>query len=321
VVVAPTDASIFSAQAFAFGESNQTSDAALLWRSLPDGGGNSFYDLTPTGGPTTRGWIDVIGDQLDPDLPFGTARFSTTSGGVEGGADVAIGPARLGAALAYESSHYSDNAGGRGNQNLVRGSLYGSVTLGSVGFSADLSYAHGSESNARASGLGVSSSSRGVSEVSGAFQAAAPFDVGPLRLTPMAGVLISDISAPAFAEHNGANAAFAVTGAASRGTFVSPYATLALSRSFTTASGAVVTPDAEVGYRHDALAAGLSQSLVAADGTVFAGNRIGLDRNSALVGASLTAHKGPLTVFVRYRAAFASNWRDNSINVGLRVAF
>jgi outer membrane autotransporter protein len=321
VVVAPSDASIFSAQAFAFGEANQTSDAALLSRSLPAGGGDSFYDLTPSGGPAMRGWIDVIGDQLDPELPFGTARFTSTSGGVEGGADLAIGPGRLGAALAYESSHYSDDAGGRANQDLVRGSLYGSVTLGRVGFSADLSYAHGSESTGRASGLGASTSSRGVSEIGGAFQAAAPFDAGSLRLTPMAGVLISDISAPAFAEHNGASAAFAVTGTAARGTFVSPYASLALSRSFTTASGMQVTPDAEIGYRYDALAAGLSQALIAADGTVFAGNRLGLDRNSALVGASLTAHKRPLTVFVRYRAAFSTNWRDNSVSAGLRVAF
>ncbi|HEX3915996.1 MAG TPA: hypothetical protein VHW60_01570 [Caulobacteraceae bacterium] len=56
---------------------------------------------------------------------------------------------------------------------------------------------------------------------------------------------------------------------------------------------------------------------MASDGTVFAGDRVGLDCNSALVGASLTAHKGPLTVFVRYRAAFSSNW----VRAGLCVAF
>lgn len=59
------------------------------------------------------------------------------------------------------------------------------------------------------------------------------------------------------------------------------------------------------------------RASLASDGTVFAGDRVGLDCNSALVGASLTAHKGPLTVFVRYRAAFSSN----SVRAGLRVAF
>jgi hypothetical protein len=263
----------------------------------------------------------VVGDRLDPELRYGTPGFAVTSGGLEGGADVAIGPARAGAAFAYENGHYSDATGGSANQDLVRASLYGSVSLGSVGLSAAVSYAHGSERLARASGLGASTAARGVSEVSGGFQAAAPFAWGPLRVSPIAGILIADIRAPAFVEHNGANAAFAVRATSASGTFVSPYVSVGLSRSFTASGGAQVTPDVDVGYRYDGLAAGLSQTLVASDGTAFTGARLALDHNSALVGAGLTAHKDMLTVFVRYRAAFSSDWRDNSVHVGVRLAF
>jgi hypothetical protein len=140
-------------------------------------------------------------------------------------------------------------------------------------------------------------------------------------VTPAVGVLVSDVSAAAFSEIDPVSAAFALNGAAAHGTAVSPYATVGFSHAFATPGGAEITPDVDVGYRYDALASGLSQTLIAADGTVFLGNRADLQRSSALLGASLTAHQGRWTGFVSYRASVAGDWNDQSVRAGLRVAF
>jgi hypothetical protein len=320
-VVAPRDAAIFSADAFAFAEANQDSVTALMARTLPDGGGDTFYNLAPPGGPDARGWIDLVGARIDPRVA-GEGAFSAWSGGIEAGADVALsGAARLGGSFGYESSRLSDTEGGSAHQDLYRLSLYGSADAGPVGLSADVTYAHSAESLERAAGFGVSASSRGVDEVAGALQAAAPQEVGGATITPAAGVLFAHISAQAFGETDARSAAFAVTGAAASASTVSPYAQVSVSRMFTTADGLKLTPDAELGYRYDPAAAGLGQTLIAPDGTVFAGNRLGLSRSSALLGASLTAHKGTWTAFVRYRATVASGWNDQSAQIGVRVAF
>ena len=314
--MAPRDPALFSEAAFAFAEANQDAARSLLARTRPDGGGGAFYNLAPGGAVRARGWMDVTGQVLDP------AAFRSTSGGIEGGGDVDFGSGlRVGGALAYESAHLTDPDGGSAGQSFVRVSLYGSQTLGAVGFSASLSYAHASENFQRATGFGEATASRGVDDVAGAVQGSLPFQSGGTWVTPAAGVQVSDVSAAAFAETDAASSAFALTGPATRGTAVSPYVSLALSHAFATPGGGEVTPDVEVGYRYDALASGLSQTLIAADGTVFPGNRAGLDRSSALLGASLTAHKGAWTGFVSYKASVAGDWNNQSISAGLRFAF
>jgi Autotransporter beta-domain len=322
VVVAPRDATLFSDAGFVFAEANQDAAQALLARTRPDGGGNTFYNLAPVGGPAARGWMVVTGSVLDPAVGADRPGFRSVSGGVEGGADVNLGSGlRLGAALAYEGARLTDSDGGSADQSLVRVSLYGSQTLGGVGISASLSYAHAGEQLDRATGFEGATSSRGIDDVAGAVQAAAPFQTGGTWITPAVGVLVSDVSAAGFAETDAASAAFALTGQGAHGTAVSPYVTVALSHSFASREGLEVTPDVEVGYRYDALASGLSQTLIAADGTPFFGNRAGLQRSSALVGASLTASRGRWTGFVSYRGSLASNWNNQAISAGFRLKF
>ena len=316
MVIPPRDARLFSDAAFAFAEVNQDAARSLLARIGPDGGGDSFYDLAPDGGPKARGWMDVTGSRIDP------AAFTATTGGIEGGADVDLGDGfRLGGALAYDSSHLTDADHGKADQTEVRVGLYASQTLAGVGFSASLSYAHGSESFDRSTGFGDATSSRGIDDVAGAVQAAAPIQISGSQVTPALGLLISDVSAGAFAETDAKNGAFALTGDTMHGVSVAPYATVAFSHAFTTQGGIVIRPDVEVGYRYDEVASGLSQTLVAADGTVFPGNRAGLQRSSALLGAGVTAHQGRWTGFVSYRASVAGDWNNQAISAGLRFAF
>jgi len=284
----------------------------LLGRAAPASGNGPSYDL----GGSARGWMDVIGSVLDP------AHFRAESGGIEGGGDADLGSGlRLGAGLAYEASHLSDADGGGANQDLVRFSLYGSQALGPIGLSVALSYAHASERFDRTTGFGEATSSRGVDDITGAIHVAASILRNGTSITPAAGLMVSDLSAGPFAETDTANTAFALTGASTRGVAVSPYASVTFAHPFTAQGGAVVTPDVEVGYRYDALASGLSQTLIAADDTPFFGNRAGLDRSSAVVGVGFSAHKGSFTSFVSYRASIARDWNNQALAAGLKVSF
>ena len=318
--MAPRDARVFSAQAFAFAQANQDSVGALLSRTRADGGGNSFYEIAP-GGPSIRGWMQVAGSVIDPPSGDGS-QFRATSAGLEGGADGALGDdARLGAAIGYQVANLSDSLGGHANDRMLRVSLYGSKTFGTIGVSGALSYAHGWEQTARASGIGPSFSSRGSDQFTGAIQVSAPFQSGGVTITPAAGVLFSRLTSGAFVETNAVISAFAVSGGAARLTTTSPFVVVGLSRQFTAGGGVELTPNLELCYRYDASAGGMAQTLVAADGTVFFGNQVRLDRNSALLEVSLTAHQGQWTGFAKYRANVAGNWNNQSFQVGLRAAF
>jgi uncharacterized protein with beta-barrel porin domain len=317
--VAPRDPQLFGDALAAFAEANENGIVDLLGRTLPDGGGDTFYNLAPDGGPQARGWMDVMGDRL---AAGGAAAFAATTGGLQAGADVALGGGlRLGGAFAYESGHLSQSGAGGANADVERVSLYASQTIGAVGLSAVVSYAGGSERLDRNAGLGLSTARRDVDAFAGAAQASAPFSAGGFTVTPSAGVFVSQVTAGAFAETNLTDAAFAVTGAAARATTASPFATLGLSQAFTTASGLVVTPDAEIGYRYDAAVGGLGQRLTAADGTAFAAVQAGLARDAATLGASVTFHQNSWTAFLKYRAVVAGGWSDNSVQAGVRIAF
>jgi hypothetical protein len=184
------------------------------------------------------------------------------------------------------------------------------------------SWAHAWDDTGRATGAGDAGASRETNALTGAVQASAPFTVQQVVFTPAAGVIVTHMTGRGFAETDSVdNGAFAVSGQGPAVTFVSPFAKIGVSRSFTDNGGVTWTPDAEVGYRRDGAAEGRAFTLTAVDGTSFAGNRIGLDKGSALLGASLTAHKTGWTVFVKYRAEVAGNWTDQSVAAGLRLAF
>jgi hypothetical protein len=319
-VVAPLDQTIFAAEDFAFEQRGEQAVTSLLGRTLPDGGGDTYYNLSSGDGPPVRGWIEGEGSILDPG---GQATFRQTTSGLDGGLDIGNSyGGRIGAAFGYDSSSFSDSLGGAASQETYRVSAYASQSLGSVGFSGSVSYASGTEHTARPTGLAAASqSSRSSDDLTGAVQISAPFQVGQVKLTPAAGAIVSGLSDGAFAETNAVNTGFAVNGGAFSVVDWAPFAQVALSRAFKSGSGLVVTPDVVVGYRYDSAPAGSSLILAAQDGTQFTNNGLSLDHSSAVLGASVTAHKGSWTAYVKYRANVAGNWNDQSLSAGIRVAF
>ena len=293
----------------------------LLGRTLPDGGGNTFYNSASAGSPGVRGWIQADGGTLSIDQSARNPHGTADTAGLQGGFDVTAGTARIGLALAYDYQWLHDRDGGKARENGVQVSLYGSQSLGPIGLSAVISYAHGSDLVNRATGIGQASATRSLNEYSGAVQLSAPFRSGGVDVTPAAGVYVSDLTSNAFSETFAPSAVFAVNGSAKGFTSVSPFINVGFSHAFVSSNGMTITPDVLVGYRYDAGAPGQDQTLVASDGTVFAGNRVGLSRSTGILGGSLTATEGGWTALIKYRADIASGWLDQSVNVGARVAF
>jgi hypothetical protein len=322
-VIGPRDPTIFSAQDVAFAELNQAAIFDLLHRTLPDGGGNTFDNMSQLGGPEGRAWVQAQGSFLDASRDGSTPSLHSNGGGVEGGADAAVGDGgrgRIGVALGYEADSLGDSLGSSASQDIVRVSLYGSEMAGPFILSGALSYAHGWDHVDRASGAGFSYSSRGTDEFTGAVQLSAPVAAEVVIFTPAVGALFSTLRSGSFIEHNSLSPAFAVVGLGSTMSIASPYVTLGLSHAFVGGGGLVVTPDAMVGYRYDDAAGGPRDPL-AGGGAIFPDNQIGLDRGGALAGVSLTAHQGSWTGYIKYRATLASGWTDQSVAAGLRIAF
>jgi uncharacterized protein with beta-barrel porin domain len=320
--VAPRDSRIFAAQAFAFSRGNARAVLDLLGRSQPDGGGNTGFNSAPLSGERGRAWVEVSASTVSADGQGASPGFRGDAGGLSGGVDGDLGRgARLGLALAYDRDKLHDDAGGAAAASIFRVSLYGSQVVGPLGFSEAFSYARASNHTHRATGAGDGSASYDSEAVTGAVQVAAPFRSGPLALTPLAGVLVSNLASGALAERDAVSTAFAVTGVARGATWASPYVTLGLSREFAGAGGLVITPDLLVGYRHDPDSAGQAFSLKAADGTAFEVKPAGLGGGSAVFGASVTAHARSWTAYAKVRAQVAGKWSDESATVGFRLAF
>ncbi len=276
--------------------------------------------MADTGGDKGRAWIELDSSTLRGDA---SGTFHADDAGVQAGVDATLpGSARVGAALGYDESWLRDGYGGTGREQVFRASLYGSVIAGPIGVSGMVSWAHAWDDTGRATGAGDAGASRGTDAFTGAVQAAAPFSVQGLTFTPAAGVIITRLNGPSFAETDPvADGAFAVTGQGAGTTFVSPFAKVGVSTAFKSASGVTWTPEMELGYRRDEAAEGAAFTLTAVDGTAFAGNRIGLGKGAALMGAGLTAHRTGWTVFIKYRAEVAGTWTNQSLAAGLRIAF
>ena len=321
-VVAAADARIFSAQNFAFAAAGEQDAVALLSRTQADGGGHTGYNLALSQGPRLRSWMQFGAQRFVADPDKGSLPFRSQGFRVSGGADTTVGATgRLGVAIGYERQSYKDQNSGGGDTDVLRASVYGSVPVGPIGLSAVGSYAYGWVNTQRATGIGQASVRRHVSQWLGGAQAAVPFTLAGATITPAAGVIVSHVRSDGFAEAGAVPTSFRVTGIESSRTSASPFAQIGWSYTVETASGLQIIPDATIGYRRSDTARGLATTLVAADGTAFTGNAIGLPRGSAIAGASLTVHQGRWTGFASWRGEFGSAWSNNGGTIGVRIAF
>jgi hypothetical protein len=321
MVVAPADEQIFSGQTFAFAAANEQDAIALLSRTNADGSGHSSYNLGVAAGPRFRTWLQAGASDLRASGARIPLRFQSSNYTVEGGADATLGRAgRLGVAIGYDRQTLGDAFGGNGRSDTLRVSVYASQPLGPIGLSAVGSYAHAWSDTDRATGIGAAHARRAATQWLGGAQTAIPFQLAGVTITPIAGVIVSRLQIDGFAEQSGASPPFLVSGRQSARTFITPFAQIGWSYTVERADGMQIIPDIQIGYRHSEAARGMPVTLVAQDGTSFAGNRIDFSQDSLSLGTSLTVHKGRWTGFVTYRGQFGSSWQANGGAVGVRLA-
>ncbi|MDR3508063.1 MAG: autotransporter-associated beta strand repeat-containing protein [Caulobacteraceae bacterium] len=311
LTVSPLDARIFGAQAFAFAQTNQDAVSALTGRAAPDGSSGRG-----------RAWAEVNASTLAANSNGARPGFNADTGGLRGGGDVEIGGGnRAGLALAYDRTTLHDRAGGEAAADIFRASLYAYQPIGPIAFTEVVSYAKAWDKTSRATGAGIAEASFASDALTGAVQVSAPLTAYGLSITPAIGVQVSRLTFGQFSETDALAPDFAVSGSGRAVTITSPYATLGLSKELKAPGGVTVIPDIDIGYRRDQGASGAAFRLSAADATVFDGDHAGLAGDAALLGVSLTAHRGQWSAFAKYRAQATRDWTEQGGAIGLRLAF
>ncbi len=322
MVIAPNDGELFSRQATALLHANEDDAIGLLVRTTAQGDGNTLFNLAAEpGGPAARSWVQVDYHDLDAESGASQTGFTARASKVQAGVDWTVADTgRLGVAVSHDNAWLHDSLGSRGRSDVGRLGIYGSQVWGRFGLSAMLGYTHSRDDAWRVTGIGDAVSRRDTEALTAGLQAALPFQLGAAQLTPVLGVVETRLSGDSFQEHGDLPAAFAISGESQSETVLTPYAKLALSRTFE-GGGIRWTPDVQVGYRHSRAAFGQRYLLIASDGTGFDGNRAELDGDVAEAAASLTASKDGWTLFLTWRGQWADHWNDQQGQLGLRVAF
>jgi uncharacterized protein with beta-barrel porin domain len=349
VVVAPPDGAVFSAQMQALAGSAQQDNGALLDKAVEGAGGGEGASCaaeaplspaaTSPGGTSSSGriasalasafcgaggWIEATGSLGHTGASGGAPSYNANTAGFLAGIDKGIGMARtrLGIAVGYDDTTLSDKAGGGGTMGTTRVALYAAQPLGAFTLAGVIGYGNAADSSSRPSGIGDLHENSSVSIFSGGLQAGTTLTLRGFKLAPAAGVRIASVGGAHFAESaRGLAAAFAVSGRTGPYTSVQPYVLVGASRSFVTASGVQVTPDAQIGYEVEAGTNGAPATMFAADGASFTTPHTSLDRSDALLSAGLSAGKNDWSLFITYTAHVAGNWNTQTGEAGLRVVF
>jgi uncharacterized protein with beta-barrel porin domain len=347
-VIAPRDDSIFSAQSQALATDAQQTTSLLLDKAVLGGNaGNETCAAAAQVSPASSspngineqarlasalgsgfcqagGWIEATGSFMNAGASGGASGYSADTAGFMAGLDrlVDTSGTRLGFAIGYDQIFLNDDSGGSGSMGVTHLALYGSQPVGPITLAGVFGYGQASNTTSRATGVGNLSESNNNNIISGGVQASTNVSLGQFALLPEAGLRVASVSGGDFAESGqGFIAAFAVSGRTANYTSVQPYVTLGLSRSFTTASHVVISPDVQIGYEYEAGDRGVATEIFSADGTAFSTAHNNLDPSDGLLSAGLSAGKNNWSLYADYIAQLSGNWTAQTVEAGLRVTF
>ncbi len=348
VVVTPADDSIFADTGQAGAEAARQASTELLdhaARPAPDDVGTACAAAAVAPGATAAdgastaarmtdaigaalchagGWIEATGSAANMDGSAGAAGYDADTGGFLAGIDRQVDGAggRLGIAVGYDETWLHDGAGGKALLDTTRIGLYGAQPLGRFTLSGDVMAGFGNISTARPTGVGTAQSSHGSMAYAGALQIGTVLDYGDLTLSPAAGLNIASAQNKGFMESGGGVVPeFALTGGGQAFTSVQPFVTLGITRSYLTANGISISPDASVGYDYEAGARGRAVNVTSMDGTVFASGHTNAAPSAAVLAAGIQAGKGEWTLYARYRADLSGNWTSQIGEAGFTMRF
>jgi len=257
------------------------------------------------------GWIEATGTQLN------AAGYSAQTAGFLAGIDHTLATGtRIGAAIGYDSDRLTTGAA---TANTMRLGLYAAQPLGRLILAASLEDGLVSQTTARNTGAGTAAGKTSGNSLAAALQISRPASLGPLTLTPAAGLRISQINLGSFAE-TATQSAFALHAGGLNNTAIQPYLRLSLAGNFTTTSNITLTPAASIGVATQT-GGNPATTLTAADGTTFTTTATRLNPTSAELSAGLTASRANWSLTLRYTATTAGNWTAQTAEGALLVRF
>lgn len=316
-----------SAGSAAFNAAQQLRDLLQMRLQMFSGAKVALAGFVPAAGDRLMAdapavWGQVFGSEGTSDATATSAKLNRRSTGFIGGADKGVGEdARVGFALGYSRSNFDVSSlfssGGSDNFHLMG---YAGTKLGAVDLGATLGYSYGRADAERTVVVGGLTENLSADYDSHTFQASVEagtdFDMGPVVLTPFAGLAVTHVETGSFTETGGSSAlSFAsssnTTGLSTLGLRVSRETggvTLAGSAAWRHAFGDV-EPVSRAAF------ASASASPFSVRGTAVSEDAIALE-----AGIGLRLDQGTRLTF-GYSGEYASGSRDNGLKAELRVEF
>lgn len=316
-----------SAGSAAFNAAQQLRDLLQIRLQMFSGAKVASAGFVPAAGDRSMAdaaaiWGQVFGSEGTSDATATSARLDRRSAGFIGGADKSVGEdTRVGFALGYSRSNFDVSSlistGGSDNFHLMG---YAGTKLGAVDLGATLGYSYGRADAERTVIVGGLTENLIADYDSHTFQASVEagtdFDMGPVVLTPFAGLAVTHVETGSFTETGGLSAlSFAsssnTTGLSTLGLRVSRETggvTLAGSAAWRHAFGDV-EPVSRAAF------ASAPASPFSVRGTAVSEDALALE-----AGIGLRLDEGTLLT-LGYSGEYASGSRDNGLKAELRVEF
>lgn len=311
-VIAPSDASIYTALGTATLLGAQAMDAALLDRS----------DIKPDSGTP---WVTLTGTYTRLGGTGGAPGFLSQRYGFLAGHDRKFGDATAGIAFGYDHADISEQGtGDSGTIDALRLALYGNrwvaSPVGPVNLSGTAGIGLDRLAQKRPFGsLGTAQGDHTGQEFNLGTQASLPLSVGGFTVTPHAGLRYAYFHANGFGE-SGAGGQDLDVGTDTAQS-LQPYVGLTLGKRLGS-QDRPVDAQLSVGYARELLDTDRALGVSAQDGTPFTAAGVSLPRSYLTAGLSVTMHPAKhLDISLRYDALFNTSHaraRQASVNVAYR---
>ena len=302
VVIAPSNATVFSAVASAATRETQRVNAALLSRL-----GRSCADAAAAADCARPGqaWAQIVSNTAHVRGNSSAPSYKDSHYGFLAGLDQRAGAWTLGMAGGYSHVDVSeDNASGKIDSLRVAG--YASRRAGAFDLAATVGAAYDFIQSRRSfAGLGRARGDGDGQEIFAGLQASLPLAAGPFTITPSAGLRYQYLHVESFRETGGTSQNLNLDSQDFNS--LQPYAQLAVGIPFSTSASRPGLVEARAGYAYETMDAHRRFRATSGDGTGFTLPSVGTTRGMVTAGLGVTLPVGKaLDVSASYDRLFST---------------
>jgi len=283
-----------------------------------DGTSNSAYGA----------WVRGGGLSNSMDANSVAPGYTVRGGGIIAGVDFPLDPhdiapgAAAGFAVGFTHNKVDETGGANGTINTVRVGLYGGFWYGPIAVDGAIGYGLPSSETKRpiASTGEVPTASYTGNEFTTALQVSAPFQLGPVVLSPAAGLDFALLTQESFTESGGSSA---IVGQSNDTSSLRPYVSLAAASRFDVGSRSAIEPQIRVTYSTEALNTSRPFTFQPINSPVdFETSGVAPTRGSVGVdGGIVYEFDRSLAFNAVFDLIHASNFTSKAVDLGVRYRF